>query len=129
MIPKTVCPFCSVDRQKFAIEGKTVFVIEDGFPVSPGHCLVIPKRHVESFFETSAEEQTDILTTLKVLKSRIDDQFHPDGYNIGVNDGRVAGQTVMHLHIHLIPRYSGDTVEPRGGIRWIFPNKAKYWND
>ena len=103
-------------------------VIRDGFPVSEVHTLIIPKRHIASIFEATIEEQVDIFTTLKKAKKQLEKTLNQDGYNIGINDGISAGQTVMHLHIHLIPRYAGDQNDPRGGIRWIFPEKADYWS-
>ena len=103
-------------------------VIRDGFPVSEVHTLIIPKRHIASIFEATIEEQVDIFTTLKKAKKQLEKTLNPDGYNIGINDGISAGQTVMHLHIHLIPRYAADQNDPRGGIRWIFPEKADYWS-
>jgi len=106
-----------------------VMTIRDDFPVSQGHTLIIPKRHIISFFETTEAEQMALLHALQVAQKDLNQQYAPDGYNIGINDGVVAGQTVMHLHIHLIPRYQGDCPNPRGGIRWIFPEKAVYWKD
>jgi diadenosine tetraphosphate (Ap4A) HIT family hydrolase len=90
--------------------------------------LVIPRRHVGSFFELLADEQADLLGLLDAAKQILDADFSPDGYNIGINDGAAAGQTVPHLHIHLIPRYKGDCPDPRGGVRWLFPEKADYWS-
>jgi len=104
-------------------------VIRDAFPVSPGHALIIPKRHIASFFETNEEERKAMLEALDQTKEIFDRELKPDGYNIGINEGLTAGQTIMHLHIHLIPRYKGDSSDPRGGIRWIFPDKARYWKD
>jgi diadenosine tetraphosphate (Ap4A) HIT family hydrolase len=101
--------------------------VRDSFPVSPGHTLVIPRRHIGSFFELWAEERAAMLALLDSAKAGVEAEFHPDGYNIGINDGSAAGQTVPHLHIHLIPRYAGDTPDPRGGVRWVLPAKAKYW--
>ena len=103
-------------------------VVLDGYPVSRGHTLIIPKRHVGSFFELEKEEREDILLMLDKAKTSLDSGYAPDGYNIGINDGPAAGQTVPHLHIHLIPRYEGDRDDPRGGVRWIFPEKADYWS-
>ncbi|MDO3380132.1 HIT family protein [Geoalkalibacter halelectricus] len=97
-------------------------------PVTPGHTLIILKRHATSFFETSREEQTAMLDLLDKTRRLLLGERNPDGFNIGINDGAAAGQTVMHLHIHLIPRYQGDMPDPRGGVRWIFPDKAAYWN-
>ena len=101
--------------------------IRDGFPVSPGHTLIIPKRHIATFFDSTAAERLAIFDLMDEAKLELDAEFQPTAYNIGVNDGATAGQTIPHLHIHLIPRYSGDSVDPRGGVRWIFPEKAKYW--
>ena len=103
-------------------------VIRDGFPISPGHTLVIPNRHIGSFFELSPDERQSLFDLLDTAKKVLDAEFKPDGYNIGINDGPSAGQTVPHLHIHLIPRYKGDQVDPRGGVRWIIPEKADYWS-
>lgn len=127
MSPSISCPFCTLDPSRILIENGLGRVIRDGFPVSPGHTLIIPKRHVGSFFEVTAEERDSLLRLLDEAKMAIDNEFHPAGYNIGINDGPSAGQTVSHLHIHLIPRYAGDCPDPRGGVRWIFPDKAKYW--
>ena len=101
--------------------------MRDGFPISPGHTLIIPKRHIGSFFELESDERQDLLNLLEAAKKILDEKFHPNGYNIGINDGPAAGQTVPHAHIHLIPRFTGDQTDPRGGVRWIFPEKAKYW--
>jgi diadenosine tetraphosphate (Ap4A) HIT family hydrolase len=103
-------------------------VIRDGFPVSPGHTLIISKRHVGSLFDLSIEERIDLLALLDRAKATVEMEFGPDGYNVGINDGAAAGQTIPHLHVHLIPRYAGDQPDPRGGVRWIFPGKADYWN-
>ncbi|GAB3361525.1 HIT family protein [Giesbergeria sinuosa] len=100
----------------------------DGFPVSPGHSLVIPKRHVGSFFEVSPDERTALFELLEQAKQSVEAELHPDGFNIGINDGPAAGQTVPHLHIHLIPRYLGDLADPRGGVRWVIADKANYWS-
>lgn len=101
--------------------------IRDAYPISPGHTLIIPRRHTGSFFSLSPEERDAVLALLDEARDSIDAIFKPDGYNIGINDGKAAGQTVPHLHVHLIPRYLGDQADPRGGVRWIFPEKAKYW--
>ena len=99
----------------------------DGFPVTPGHSLIIPRRHITSFFEATKEEQAALFDLLGEMRQRLLAERNPDGFNIGINDGAAAGQTVMHLHMHLIPRYAGDTEDPRGGVRWIMPVKAPYW--
>ena len=127
-MPISTCPFCSLPDARVVADYGAVVVIRDGFPVSPGHALVIPKRHVGSFFETTREEREAILRALDATKVELQATLKPDGYNIGINDAPAAGQTVPHLHVHLIPRYDGDQPDPRGGVRWIFPDKAKYWD-
>jgi diadenosine tetraphosphate (Ap4A) HIT family hydrolase len=101
----------------------------DGFPVSSGHALIIPKRHIASLFNAARKEREALFDLLEHVKTELLENYNPDGFNIGINDGTAAGQTVMHLHIHLIPRYTGDQTDPRGGVRWIFPDKAAYWNN
>jgi diadenosine tetraphosphate (Ap4A) HIT family hydrolase len=123
----TDCSFCSLPPDRVISESDYSLTIRDGYPVSLGHTLIIPKRHVASFFELKAIEKAAILQAMDEAKDALDQEYSPDGYNIGINDGEAAGQTVMHLHVHLIPRYKGDTEDPRGGVRWIFPEKAKYW--
>jgi len=121
-----LCPFCSLPTSRILSEDSLTLVIRDGFPVSPGHSLIIPKRHTVSFFDLSDDERTSLFRLLAEAKAALDAEFKPDGYNIGINDGVAAGQTIFHLHVHLIPRYRGDTSDPRGGVRWIFPDKANY---
>ena len=123
------CPFCTFPAERYVAEYDLVFVIRDGFPVSPGHTLIIPRRHVPSLFGTTEAERVALFSALDAAKATLDAELNPDGYNIGINDGAAAGQTVGHLHVHLIPRYSGDRDDPRGGIRWIFPQHARYWKD
>ena len=102
-------------------------VVRDAFPVTPGHSLVIPTRHVASFFETEAVERAAMFSLLDGARTQLQAELRPDGFNIGINDGSAAGQTIGHLHIHLIPRYDGDISDPRGGVRWVVPDKARYW--
>jgi diadenosine tetraphosphate (Ap4A) HIT family hydrolase len=128
MGPSERCVFCTLPTARIRRVSKLSWVIRDGFPISPGHTLVIPKRHAASFFELTAEERSDLLALLDAAKADLDREFSPQGYNIGVNDGAAAGQTVGHVHIHLIPRFAGDRPDPRGGVRWIFPEKADYWS-
>lgn len=123
-----VCPFCCVQSIDVIIENNFHQVIRDRFPVSLGHSLIIPKRHVASLFELTMEEFNALHELLHITKNQLDKQYQPAGYNVGVNVGAAAGQTVFHLHVHVIPRYEGDTADPRGGIRWIFPEKADYWS-
>jgi diadenosine tetraphosphate (Ap4A) HIT family hydrolase len=121
------CPFCQLPPERIVLSGSAAFVIRDGFPVSPGHSLVIPRRHVGSFFELSAAERECMFSLLVQAKAELDATCHPDGFNIGINDGAAAGQTVPHVHLHLIPRHAGDVADPRGGVRWVLPASANYW--
>ncbi len=124
------CPFCQLPPERIIAQNEHAFVIRDAFPVSPGHTLIIPKRHIGSFFDTTQEEKLALLALLDevgALLAAPDVANKPDGYNIGINDGPAAGQTVPHLHIHLIPRYTGDVEDPRGGVRWVVAEKARYW--
>jgi diadenosine tetraphosphate (Ap4A) HIT family hydrolase len=127
MNPALHCPFCCLPDDRVLAQDAHGKVIRDAYPVSPGHTLVIPHRHVGSFFDLSTEERACLLALLDEARRSIEVEHRPDGYNIGINDGPTAGQTVPHLHIHLIPRYAGDRTDPRGGVRWIFPDKADYW--
>ena len=122
-----ICLFCTLPASRIVIANELAVVVRDDYRVSPGHTLVIARRHVGSFFLATAKERDAILTLLDEAKAGLDAEYRPDGYNVGINDGNAAGQTVPHVHIHLIPRYTGDQDDPRGGVRWIFPKKAKYW--
>lgn len=124
---RTSCPFCELPPSRIVAGDDLAVVVRDGFPVSPGHTLIIPRRHIGSFFDTSDAERAALLRLLAEARLVLDAEFHPAGYNIGINDGPAAGQTVAHLHIHLIPRYVGDIADPRGGVRWVLPERAKYW--
>lgn len=113
------------DRNRI-IEDEIGFVILDGFPVSEGHCLVIPKRVYADYFESTYEEIIGLQKLVIETKSYLDQNYNPDGYNVGINCGEVSGQTVPHVHIHVIPRYAGDMENPRGGVRGVIPSKQKY---
>jgi diadenosine tetraphosphate (Ap4A) HIT family hydrolase len=101
--------------------------IPDAFPVAEGHLLVVPKRHVASLFDLSDKEHAAIWRLVAQVRGKLASELQPDGFNIGVNDGPAAGQTVMHAHVHVIPRRAGDVPDPRGGVRWVLPGKAQYW--
>jgi diadenosine tetraphosphate (Ap4A) HIT family hydrolase len=123
-----MCIFCKLqkDNQNIIFETKHFYSIYDQYPVSKGHTLIISKRHVESFFNLTKEEIIDGFELLIKLKNEVDTLFKPDGFNLGVNDGKYAGQTIMHCHIHLIPRYQHDVEDPEGGVRGVIPSKQKY---
>lgn len=126
------CPFCKIWESngshsfKALVVGEYCVSVLDQYPVSEGHCLIIPKRHVGSIDELSDVELKDLYTVLHQTKILLTETYLPDGFNIGINEGEAAGQTVPHLHIHLIPRYEGDVVCPRGGVRGVIPSKKEY---
>lgn len=119
------CPFCNLERQKI-IESKMSFAIYDGFPVNEGHTLIIPKRHTSNYFDLPLEEQIDCIELLNRVKKILQEKYNPDGFNVGINVNESAGQTIPHVHIHLIPRYIGDVEEPRGGVRGVIPERRSY---
>lgn len=123
----TVCPFCRLARRvEIICETATCVAFYDGYPVSPGHALIIPKRHVVSYFDLTNHEREAMNVMLHFVKQKIDERFHPDGYNIGINVNEAAGQSVFHVHMHLIPRYKGDVPNPKGGVRGVIPSKQSY---
>lgn len=124
------CLFCKIARQEkpvsFIKKFTHCYVIKDEYPVSQGHLLLIANTHTENWFTAPEEVRDDIIKALHLMKEQLDADYQPDGYNIGANCGEVAGQTIMHLHVHLIPRYKGDMENPRGGVRGVIPSKQKY---
>ena len=122
-----MCLFCCLPDSRVLLRNEIAIVVRDAFPVTRGHTLVIPLRHVESFFDISSEERAAMFGLLDAARQQLHTEFAPAGFNIGINDGAAAGQTIRHLHMHLIPRYAGDRPDPRGGVRWIIPEKADYW--
>lgn len=127
---KPDCLFCQFIRGDINVEFLEKFshcyAIKDEFPVSNGHILIIPNEHTENWFTAREEVRLDMMKALNDLKNRLDLEYRPNGYNIGANCGEVAGQSVMHLHLHLIPRYQGDMKNPKGGVRGVIPSKQKY---
>ncbi|MGD0493988.1 MAG: HIT family protein [Steroidobacteraceae bacterium] len=120
------CPFCDPASSRIFADGPLAVSLWDGYPVSPAHALIIPRRHVATWFDATNEEQIALLEMVRSAKAIIEERHKPDGYNIGINSGAAAGQTVFHLHIHLIPRFFGDVEDPRGGVRHVIPAKANY---
>ena len=126
------CFFCKLMNEK--MEGKSKYILEnelalgryDDYPVSKGHMEFVTKRHVATIFDTTMEEKAAIFELIEQAKAMLDNEYHPDGYNIGINCGEAAGQSVMHVHVHLMPRYKGDVENPRGGVRGIIPEKQNY---
>jgi diadenosine tetraphosphate (Ap4A) HIT family hydrolase len=120
------CPFCTIPPNRILESREHALLLLDAFPVSPGHSLVVSRRHIAQIFDLTATEIGDILELIRIARERIDSTLQPTGYNIGVNVGRDAGQTVMHVHIHVIPRYRGDSDDPTGGVRGVISGKAFY---
>lgn len=120
------CPFCAMAGERVIESDKWAIAITDAYPVSLGHTLIVPRRHVSNFFDLSVSELRSIGRLIHLARQRLDCALAPLGYNIGVNVGRTAGQTIMHAHVHIIPRYPGDVQDPTGGIRNVIPGKGRY---
>ena len=118
------CPFCEFRNP--VIANRLAYARYDSYPVSNGHLLIIPVRHVEDYFAMTLEEKTAVMDLVDRGRALLEKNFKPDGFNIGANCGSAAGQTVQHAHVHLIPRYRGDMDDPRGGVRGVIPEKQKY---
>jgi diadenosine tetraphosphate (Ap4A) HIT family hydrolase len=124
------CPLCRrILAGSFACENPLAVAFADSYPVSPGHTLIVSRRHVADFFSLTEQEQTALWSLLPCVQASLERAHRPPAYNIGVNVGEAAGQTVAHVHVHVIPRYQGDMPDPRGGVRWVLPAKADYWNE
>ena len=118
------CIFCQM--KDYILENELAYAIYDKYPVGKGHMLFIPKRHVKDFFDITKEEREAIFELIDEGKKLLDKKYSPDSYNLGINCGEHAGQTIMHVHVHLIPRYIGDMKDPTGGVRGVIPEKMKY---
>ncbi len=123
--PNNPCLFCK-DAKGVSLDNKLAYSARDRYAVSPGHTVVVPKRHVAEFFDLTQDEVAACMDLINKEKELIDKEFNPDGYNIGVNIGPAAGQSILHVHIHIIPRYKGDVENPQGGVRHVLPKKAHY---
>jgi diadenosine tetraphosphate (Ap4A) HIT family hydrolase len=123
------CPFCArMRRHEMVLASRErAIAFPDAFPVNAGHCLVVPRRHEPDFFELSREEQEEIWDIVWELRELLEAEHDTTSFNVGINAGELAGQTVSHAHVHVIPRYAGDVPDPRGGIRWLIPERAQYW--
>jgi diadenosine tetraphosphate (Ap4A) HIT family hydrolase len=122
--PQCGCPFC--DATESVLSNPLALARYDRYPVNPGHLLVQTRRHVATYFEATHAERAAVFELIDAAKALLDERFRPAGYNIGINVGAAAGQTIAHLHLHLIPRYPGDVADPRGGVRGVIPDKQKY---
>ena len=126
-ISEVECPFCEAEEDRVFVRRDGFLCLWDGFPVAEGHALVIPSRHFSNWFDATLDEQVELLEGIELARQEIERRYQPNGYNIGINVGEAAGQTVNHLHIHVIPRYSGDVRDPRGGVRHVIPGKGNYF--
>ena len=121
------CPFCLLEEPIEVIaQTPLCLALYDRFPVNPGHALIIPRRHVASYFDLTSEEIEQMQSLLQEVRRIVEERFKPDGFNVGVNVGEAAGQSVFHVHMHLIPRYRGDVPNPRGGVRGVIPARQNY---
>lgn len=122
------CPFCDLVRQASGAGSLGAVAFPDRYPVAPGHTLVVPGRHVRSVFDLPAGELAALWELVGAVREELRRSHRSDGFNIGINDGAAAGQTIEHAHIHIIARKQGDVSDPRGGVRWVIPERAAYWN-
>jgi len=118
--------FTEIEQERVLYKNEYYFIIKDGFPVSPGHLLIISNEVRADYFSLTENEKANLSRTIAKAKEIIEKEYNPDGFNIGMNCGETAGQTVFHFHCHLIPRYKGDMDNPRGGVRHVIPTKGNY---
>ncbi len=124
------CPLCErLCVGASTCENSLAVAFDDAYPISPGHTLIVSRRHVDGFFDLTDEEQHALWSLVPRVKEVLTNTHRPAAYNVGLNVGKAAGQTVPHVHVHVIPRYPGDVPDPRGGIRWVLPERAAYWSD
>ena len=124
------CPFCDPEAARVVFEDAELRILKDAYPVSPGHLLIVPRRHVARWTDATLDERRALVAAIdRATAWATANDASVDGFNIGWNDGPSAGQTILHLHVHVIPRRSGDVDDPRGGIRWVMPAKARYWTE
>ena len=122
------CAFCDwLADGEFVAANDLAAAFLDAFPLNPGHCLIVPRRHESDFLALTENEQSAIWGLLPAVRRHVESRGIPDGYNIGINVGEAAGQTIAHAHVHVIPRFHSDVSDPRGGVRWVVPAKARYW--
>jgi diadenosine tetraphosphate (Ap4A) HIT family hydrolase len=125
-INKNKCIFCDWSSREILVEDEHAVAFFDAFPVNPGHVLIVPKKHVADYFDLESALQQACMKLLNQAKVLIQERYNPEGFNIGINAGAAAGQTIFHVHLHLIPRYHGDMPDPRGGVRGVIPSRRSY---
>jgi diadenosine tetraphosphate (Ap4A) HIT family hydrolase len=121
--------FLDIPEAAWVASNNLAFAIRDRFPVSPGHTLIVIRRLVGDWFSATSEEKLAVLDLVESVKRQLDDDLHPDGFNVGFNAGAAAGQTVQHFHLHVIPRFRGDMDDPSGGVRHVIPSRGNYLRD
>ncbi len=119
------CVFCNHENLDIIAENELAIAFYDACPISEGHCLVIPKRHAVTYFDATLQEHNAVISLIYEVKEYLQEEYNPDGFNIGSNVGHAAGQTVFHFHVHIIPRYRGDVADPRGGVRKVIPHRKE----
>lgn len=124
----STCIFCHIDEQTAVASSDRCMAVYDANPLSIGHTLIVPRRHVKSVFELSGNDRKAVWTFVHHVQRELAKTHSPAAFTVGLNDGEQAGQTVDHAHVHIIPRYNGDVHDPRGGIRWVLPQRARYWD-
>lgn len=122
----TDCVFCKLPADRIQAANDLALAFSDAFPVSAGHTLVIPRRQVANFFDLTEDEVVAVYRLLRLMRDRLEQSHEPRGFNVGANIGEIAGQSIGHAHIHIIPRYSGDVEDPFGGVRNVIPGKGRY---
>lgn len=122
------CPFCAIAVDRILTESRSAIAFFDAFPLTEGHALVAPRKHVSSIYELVPHEQSELWEIVTKVRALLIERFEVDSFNVGVNDGPAAGQTMAHAHVHVIPRRPGDVPDPRGGVRWVIAEKARYWS-
>jgi diadenosine tetraphosphate (Ap4A) HIT family hydrolase len=127
MVNEPSCVFCALDPTRIFMSDSETLATLDKYPLTDGHTLVIPRRHVTSLFELSPDEQSRIWLFAARVRKMLAEKHNVENFNVGVNDGPLAGQTILHAHIHIIPRRQGDSSNPKGGVRWVIASKAEYW--
>ncbi len=121
------CPFCDPETGRVRLGTEAGLALDDLFPVAEGHTLVVPRRHVRTIYDLPEADQAGLWELVRTVRDDLVEDLRPDGFTIGLNEGSAAGQSVDHAHIHVIPRFLGDVPDPTGGIRAIFPDRARYW--
>jgi diadenosine tetraphosphate (Ap4A) HIT family hydrolase len=128
MVRDPACPFCDRAADQIVAESEHAVAIRDAYPSSEGHTLILPKSHGERLFDHPRHVQQEVWALVEKICERLQAELAPAGFNVGLNEGAAAGQTVPHAHVHVIPRYGGDVPDPRGGVRWVLPERARYWS-